>query len=240
MAIRKLLLPLALAGAVGVPYAWDKGWTKPAVDKVRGILASRTDGPVPPGARYDQFASEYTFGPRAETPRADAEAFVAGPAVANLGEILRFDVTPTWVTGRWPRVTTTLAESGLSGLRVPLVTGIATDDLAGTITYYFDRNHQVQRLAFDGYTGDARKLLDLLTRFYGLQPEPTLDAALYVARWNGAPTSVVRIARAPVMTADSPHSQLRVMLELNRPSVYYGLSPQFQQLVQATQATRRW
>jgi hypothetical protein len=238
--MRKLLLLLAIVGAVGVPYAWEKGWAKPTWDKVRGIFGRRPGSPVPLNARYDQFTSEFTFGSRAETPRVNAEAFVAGPAISNFGEIFRFDVTPTWVSSRWPRVTTTLAEAGLSGLRVPLVTGTANDDLAGTVTYYFDRNHQLQRLAFDGYTGDARKLLDLMTRHYGLQPEPTLDAAMYVARWNAAPTSVIRIARAPVISADSPHSQLHIMLELNRPSVYFGLSPQFQQFVQAAQSTRRW
>jgi hypothetical protein len=163
-----------------------------------------------------------------------------GPPATNLGEVLRFDVSPDWVTGRWPRVTTVLAEQGLEGLRVPLVTGTDIGDLAGSLTYYFDRYHRVQRLAFDGYTGDERRLLAVIVQHYGLQPEPTLDAAMYVARWNGRPSSVVRISRAPIITHDSPHSQLHVMLELNRPSHEYGLSPEFVQILERDRNTRRW
>jgi hypothetical protein len=163
-----------------------------------------------------------------------------GPTTTNFGEVLRFDISPPWVTGRWPRVTTVLAEQGLEGLRVPLVTGMNVDDLAGSLTYYFDRYHRVQRLAFDGYTGDERRLLSLIVQHYGLQPEPTLDAAMYVARWNGKPSSVVRISRAPIITHDSPHSQLHVMLELNRPSYEYGLSPDFLQILDRDRNARRW
>jgi hypothetical protein len=137
-------------------------------------------------------------------------------------------------------VTTVLAEVGLEGLRVPLMTGTRVDDLAGTLTYYFDRNQQVQRLAFDGFTGDERRLLGLVTQAYGLAPEPTLDAGILVARWNGRPTSLVRVARAPIVTLDSPHARLRVQMELNRPSAYYGLSAEFVQRLQGDRTTQRW
>ena len=46
---------------------------------------------------------------------------------------------------RWPRVTT-VPQFALAGLRVPLVTGTQIDDLAGSLTYYFDRTDQVQRI----------------------------------------------------------------------------------------------
>jgi len=67
-----------------------------------------------------------------------------------------------------------------------------------------------------------------------------LDASMYIARWNGAPTSVLRVARAPIITADSPNSQLHVMLELNRPSREYGLSQQFAQILERDRHSRRW
>jgi hypothetical protein len=120
------------------------------------------------------------------------------------------------------------------------VTGTKRDDLAGSLTYYFDRNHRVQRLTFDGYTGDHRKLVALVSRYYGVRSEPTLGAGMFVARWNGRPTSVVRLTRAPIISADSPNSQLRVMMELNRPSAYYGLSPQFVQLLDRDRQSQRW
>jgi len=247
---RKLLFPVILATAASAPYAvMEDDWSNAAKEKLQGLwpAGDSVAGPsatVEAGGKLDvgepEYKSEFTIGRQAENPRAGVHESLAGPPVSNLGEVIRFDVSPSWVTSRWPRVTTTLAESGMEGLRALLVTGTKIDDLAGSITYYFDRNRRVQRLTFDGYTGDDRKLLALLARYYGLQPEPTLDANMYVARWNGRPTSILRVSRAPIISADSPHSQLHVMMELNRPSAYYGLSPQCKQLLERDRHSQRW
>lgn len=247
---RKLIFPIILATAAGAPYAvMEDDLSNAAKEKLQGLwpdgesaerpsATAEATGDLDAGA--PEYKSEFTIGRYAESPRTNLHKTLAGPPVSNLGEVIQFDVSPGWVTGRWPRVTTTLAESGMEGLRVPLVTGTKIDDLAGSLTYYFDRNHRVQRLTFDGYTGDGRKLLTLAGRHYGLHAEPTLDAGMYVARWNGRPTSILRLARAPIISADSPNSQLHVMLELNRPSTYYGLSPQFVQLLERARQSQRW
>jgi len=247
---RKLLFPVILATAAGAPYlVMENGWSNAAKEKLQGLwpsgepagtLASApaTDGA--PGLDAPEFKSEFTVGPRAENPRSGPHQLLTGPPVTHLSQIFRFDVRPKWVTDRWPRVTTTLAESGLEGLRVPVVTGTRIDDLAGSLTYYFDRNHRVQRLSFEGYTGDDRRLVELVTRYYGLRAEPTLDASMLVARWNGVPTSVMQVVRAPVIDADSPHCRLHVLLELNRPSAYYGLSPRFMRLLDVARHSQRW
>lgn len=247
---RKLLFPVILAAAAGGPYVMmDNGWSDAAKEKIQ-TLWSDGDAPAPiadtggTGSTVDWGASEYnsefTTGGNAERPRPQLDTTLTGPPVANFGEIVRFDISPVWVTSRWPRVTTVTAEMGMEGLRVPVVTGTNNDDLAGSLTYYFDRYHRVQRLTFDGYTGDDRKLVTLLTQYYGLRAEPTLDASMYVARWNATPTSVLRVARAPVISADSPRSQLHAMLELNRPSREYGMSPQFVQILERDRHSRRW
>lgn len=247
---RKLLFPVILATAAGAPYvAMEDDWSNAAKEKFQDLwpAGESSAGPTAtaqPAGQLDigepEYKSEFTIGQKAEHPRADVHETLAGPRVSNLGEVIRFDVSPGWVTSRWPRVTTTLAESGLEGLRAPLVTGTKVDDLAGSITYYFDRNHRVQRLTFDGYTGDDRKLIALVEKHYGLRSEPTLGASMYVARWNARPTSVLRVTRAPIITADSPNSQVRVSLELNRPSAYYGLSPHFVQLLERDRHSQRW
>jgi hypothetical protein len=254
---RKLLFPIILATAAGAPYAvMENDWSNAAKEKLQGLWpdgdsAERPSVTFEPigdvdvpignlGVGQPEYKSEFTIGRHAENPRPGVHASLAGPPVSNLAEVMRFDVSPTWVTSRWPRVTTTLAESGMEGLRVPLVTGTKVDDLAGSLTYYFDRNHRVQRLTFDGYTGDDRRLLALAARYYGVRQEPTLDASMYVARWNGRPTSIVRVTRAPIISADSPNSQLHVMMELNRPSAYYGLSPQFVQMLRRDRHSQRW
>lgn len=246
---RKYLLPLALAGAVGGPYlltqenasqsafkALDRALTS---DESRAVP---TPVPVPAtgGVPLSDFRSEFGAGRDAQFPRTNVAPDLVGPPVAHLGEVVRFDVTPQWVGARWPRVTASLAETGLEGLRVPVVTGTNIDDLAGSLTYYFNRYQQVQRLSFEGYTGDERKLVSLVTQYFGMQPEPTLDAGMYVARWNGQPSSLLRVVRAPIMTHDSPHARLHVLLELNRPNMEFGLSPQALAILERDRKARRW
>lgn len=165
---------------------------------------------------------------------------VAGPPVQDFLEVFNFNVDARWVTMRWPRVSTTLADLNLEGLRAPLVTGSQFDDLAGSITYYFDRDGHVQRITFHGTTGDERRLVDMLTRHFGFKHEPTLDAGLYLVKWNGDPTSVLMLRTANIVSASQPHARLNVALEINRPSRYYGLSPQMTEEVDRAKSAQRW
>ena len=246
MLSRKVLLPVVLATAAGTPYlVMEDDWANGAKQQISGMFsgdgesdASSTTAPLEgPASRFN---SEFRHGSQAEIPRTEIHPQLGGPPVQHLGEVLRFDISPAWVTGRWPRVTTTLSERGMEGLRVPLVTGTRPDDLAGSLTYYFDHGQKVQRLTFEGYTGDDRRLLSLITQYYGLKAEPTLHAGMYVSRWNGTPFSVLRISRAPIVTHASPRSQLHVLLELNRPNASFGLSPATRQVLGADENDGRW
>jgi hypothetical protein len=246
---RKFMLPLVVATAAGGPYLlMEENWSQSAFQMLDQALTAEDAPPLPQpvavptasGTPVPDLQPEFTFGPDAQYPREAPSENLVGPPVAHLGEILRFDISPQWVAARWPRVTATLAEQGLEGLRVPVVTGTNLDDLAGSLTYYFNRFHQLQRLTFEGYTGDERKLVSVVTQHYGLKPEPTLDAGMYLARWNNVPSSLLRITRAPIMTHDSPHSQLLVLLELNRPSMDYGLSAQAQLVLERDRDSQRW
>src|SRR5690606_11819068 len=82
----------------------------------------------------------------------------------SLVEVLRMDITQDWVYQRWARKSVGLGDPDLFGIRVPLVTGTKMHDLAGSLTYYFNRAGQVDRLSFRGRTGDTRQLVDLITR----------------------------------------------------------------------------
>lgn len=189
------------------------------------------------GGYEGAFASSAAGGPRGS---AEGGQKLVGSPVADLGEVLRFDISPQWVMGRWSRVSTVLAEQDMEGLRVPLVSGTHLDDLAGSLTYYFDKQHRVRRIAFHGYTGDERKVAALVSQRYKLEPTQSLLAGLYLAKWNGAPTSALRVSLAPVVRADSPNTRLEVMLEINRPDMNYGLSPEFKELLARDQQTGRW
>jgi hypothetical protein len=165
---------------------------------------------------------------------------LVGRPVSDLREVLRFDISPQWVTDRFSRVTTVLAELQLDGLRVPLVTGTGPDDLAGSISYYFDYSAKLQRVMLHGFTGDPNAVISAMTTHYGLQSEPTLEAGVYTRRWNGVPVHFLRITRAPIVYSDALHHKFIVFLELNQPDLRYGISPEAQRIVGADRSTGRW
>jgi len=234
-----------LAAAVGIPYAWSNfnpgGTAENALQPVAGgndgtnevdTYARLLEGEkTSDGAQIDRFKPTGTRPPPAQ---------LTGEPTQNLLEVLRFDVTPQWVMSRWSRVSTTLAETELEGFRVPLTTGYEVDDLAGSLTYYFDKHERLQRITFDGTTGDARALAALLTQHYGFRKEPTLGAGLYLVKWNGTPTSVMRIRYAPVVRASTPNSRLHVKLEINRPRMKYGLSAGMRAMLRQDRESKRW
>jgi hypothetical protein len=166
-------------------------------------------------------------------------ALVGGP-VHDLREVLRFDISPDWVTAKFARVTTVLAETDLEGLRVPLVTGIGPTDLAGSITYYFDYSGKLQRVMLHGFTGDVSRIVETMTQHYGLQAEASLDAGVYTRRWNGQPVHFLRLTRAPVVYSDALHHKFTVYLELNQPDLRYGISPEAALIIQSDRRTGRW
>ena len=90
----------------------------------------------------------------------------ASVPVRGVAQVFRFDVTPEWIVRSWPQVSTGLAQVQLQGYRVPLVTGTTENDLAGSLTYYFNAQQQVVQIAFHGTTGDVRNLLALLSNRY--------------------------------------------------------------------------
>ena len=232
---RKMRFLLILLASVLMPYLWFNDYlARTAKTTWNSLLAAGGSRPSASVAILEP--------PKPDDPLLAAKGLPqpSGAPKEDLAAVLRFDISPEWVTQRWPRVSTVLAEQELEGLRVPLVTGTQIDDLTGSLTYYFDRQRRVQRISFHGHTGDERKLMALVTTQFGMRSEPTLGAGIYVARWNARPMSVVRITYAPVIRAQSPHDRLQVALEINRPSTYYGLSPEFQRILLQDRQTWRW
>lgn len=144
------------------------------------------------------------------------------PPLCDMGTALRFEVTPQWVTATWPRVTTVAADGEHSAMRVPLVTGVMPDDLVGTLTYYFDDDQRLVRITFTGNTGDSRRVVELVTRQFGLSAESTLDAGLYRTKWNGTTISTLRIRHASVVSAAASHGKYEVQLDLQRADALAG------------------
>ena len=169
-----------------------------------------------------------------------AEPTLIGYQIRDLRDVMRFDIGPDWVIDRFSRVSTVLADMNLKGLRVPIVTGIKADDIAGTMTFYFDRSDRLQRLTLHGFTGNTKRFSETMVANYGLKKEPALEAGAYTKRWNGHPVHFMRLTHAPVVYSDAVHQKYTVFLELNQPDLAYGISGEARRIVLSDHHTGRW
>ncbi len=179
----------------------------------------------------DFFAGSYSlFGDADEESLAVTTAKPADsvrPRTYRLEEVLRFDMPPAEVLSRWPRVVTRLASLDLQGLRVPLVSGKGPEDVAGSLTYYFDNQQKLQRLALRGHTGDTRRLVNLVVKRFGFQRHPSTDPHLHLfqVRWNGEPRGQLWIQAADIVDAADPLARFEVKLTVDRPSSFSPYRP---------------
>jgi hypothetical protein len=225
---KRLRILMILLAAGGLPYAWFSDQVRVPKHAMSDVLAMLTSDATPRArlsdrAPADRVPSEL----EAQSQHPVPQPPLSGQAPAGtdpLREVLRMDVTHEWVTRRWPRVSTVRADVNLLGMRVAYVSGTRLDDIAGSLTYYFDSFGRVRRITLHGRTGDASRLLSVAAETFQLRSEPNLRAGLYVARWNGAPASALWISHAEVVRADEPHWRYEIKLEINRPDLGYQLS----------------
>jgi hypothetical protein len=156
------------------------------------------------------------FNPADYSPASGARS---GAPIVTIEQAFRFDLTPHWVSSHWPRVSTVLGEPEQLGMRVALVSGTRPDDVAGSLTYYFDQHHQLQRLTFEGQTRDPRRLLAAVVTPYGLKSQPTTDAAHYIAGNPQDPTSEVIVEHLPVLVDDRESARADVFVDLRAAGV---------------------
>jgi len=220
---RKQATFLGLMGAsVGLPLAAVSPDLQALPGKLNNMVSSAGQSVSQPKV-IDEHGRAVAPAPAAE----GVERLVTHPDAAplegftaiDLAEVLRFDVSPEWVYSRWSRKTTSLAELQFHGVRVPLVTGTGVDDLAGSLTYYFNHDRQPERIVFEGRTGDARKVIALVHQRFGLLPERAFNPGeqLYQLRWNDTAISQLRVRPASVVWASAPHANFEVSLDLQRP-----------------------
>ncbi len=143
-----------------------------------------------------------------------------GLPLRDLGEVLRFDITPGWIMNRWSRVSSALGDLQLQGYRVPLVTGTRDDDLAGSLTYYFNPKQQVQQITFHGTTGDTRRLVQFVTSRYQFGRRVANDPSQFIYEIpepRGAAKSSLTIRPASILSANQPRQRFDVALVIQRP-----------------------
>ncbi len=137
----------------------------------------------------------------------------------TLAEVLRFDITVPWIIAHWPRVSAGLSELDLHGYRVPLVTGTGESDLAGSLTYYFNKKQQLDRIIFHGTSGDPRPLITIVGNNFQLERVIVNDPGLafYQRTSWGKSHSELLIRPARVLRSNDPHKRYEIEMALKRP-----------------------
>jgi hypothetical protein len=143
-------------------------------------------------------------------------------APVSLESAIDFTITMPWVLAKWPRVTTQLSLLELQGYRAALVTGTREDDIAGSITYYFDDEDVLKRITFRGKTGDTRRLVRHLESHLGFKRTSTTNPNVYLYQtlWNGKPSGQLWIQPAAVIHSDNRLERFEITLAVDRPSSF--------------------
>jgi hypothetical protein len=214
MITRLLFSGLFLAAVAVMPY-FSSQWMKSS------SAAKSGDGSASAGSNLSNSAAA-----RADFATPGSMAAVASgqvgaarsdaPPIVGLSEAIRFDVATAWLFQRWPRVTAGLPEGELQGYRVPLISGTREDDVAGSLTYYFNARQVCQKITLVGSTGDTRKITAEIVGRFGLRRQTISDAGLhlYQTRWNGKPVSELKIKTAPVVKSSQPFARYQIDLVL--------------------------
>jgi hypothetical protein len=202
MLSKRVLIPAAIAAAVGIPILNST--------EFGGSMSERNDA----AARFADF----------DPMAPEGQPELSYLPIQNFAEILRFDIDARWVVGRWPRVSTAPGVAGLQGMRVALVTGGNPWDVCGAMTYFFDSQQRLQRIQITGVTGDPQPLIQTLVQQFGFQGHTTTAAGLYTARRGQEVIGLLRLDHAAVLDANEPNQRYALLLEINRLDGGFALS----------------
>jgi hypothetical protein len=218
-----LLLGIAVAGVVG-PMAYYHFFD-------HGKTLSQAKGSETPTGLTQAAGYQTTLLPEGNS-QTEINVNITGQAVSgNAGvrrsnvqildssSVFNFQITPEWIVAHWPTASTGLAQLQLEGYRVPLVTGTALQDLAGSLTYYFNAEQKLQQITFVGTTGDPRPLIGLLIDRFRLTRRLVNDPGLIVyeaVHRNNQPASSLELRLAPVVQPTDSYRRYDIKLSLQR------------------------
>jgi hypothetical protein len=214
MFIRLLSAGLFLVAVAVLPY-FSSEWLKSSRSATNHEQSTQNGSFLPPAGATGTNTVVTGLTPALGTPQINP-ARADAPPIVDLAEAIRFDVTTAWLFRRWPRVTAGLPEGDLQGYRVPLVSGTREEDVAGSLTYYFNARQVCQKITLVGATGDPRKITAEVVGRFGLRRQTSGDAGLhlYQTRWNGKPVSELKVRAVPVVKSSEPFSRFEINLVL--------------------------
>ncbi len=102
-----------------------------------------------------------------------------------------------------------------------LISGLRMDDVAGSLTYYFNASQKCARITFTGTTGDPSRIVQLLASRYDFRPVGSEDPGVvrYEIRWNGEAHSWIVVRPAAIVRSNSPYARYQVQAVINDPAV---------------------
>lgn len=220
---RPLIIATLLGASIGVPYVISQS------SGSRGTNGA-TSSPWPFGGKatpaatssgHDPFASSTATHGGGSTIGSAAGATSPPPpqiSYPTMEQVFRFDINKNWVYQHWSRKSTSPTEFNLFAVRVALVTGTQPGSLAGSLTYFFNAQDQVEHISFRGRTGDARQFVQFMTSTYQLQSvQAPVGEQLYQVASGGSVQSELRMRPEAILVSTAPQASLTIELELARP-----------------------
>lgn len=225
---RRILLPAVVLGAaIGVPYV-ASNWPKLKASVFGGSASNSSAARFQPVSASNYSTSNYSAAPQLPAVTPNGVPIGAGlnpqadeTPMVDMTEAFRWEATPQWILSRWPRVSSELPAENLQGMRVALISGLRVDDVAGSLTYYFNASQKCAKITFFGTTGDPRRLVALLVDRYGFKPFASSEPGVvqYQIRWNGAAHSWLDIRPAAIVRSSSPYTRYAVQVSISDPAV---------------------
>ncbi len=219
--IRTIIFLLLLAASFAVPFFALSDTGK----SIMGKMTGRSDKDSASASDMDQMLGPAMSDlPRLLPAQLDRSRLPSELApIKPLAVVLDFEITPPWVLGNWPNVTTGLRDGDLFGYRVPLVTGTAEDAITGSLTYYFTPAQRLERIQLHGDTGDARALVEIVTTRFGMRRQISGEGEYLYRQMAGKQTvGELKVTTRRVVRSAAPYQRFEISLTVSRPDEQTG------------------
>jgi hypothetical protein len=224
MASKPLIIASLVGASIGVPYFASRsksgdGATTTLTSPPANVAGAAVPAPPLLGAPLTTPAGAAP----ATTSTSQITATTRSPSAE---EALRFNVTKDWVYRNFDRKSTGPTDVGLFAVRVPLVSGTQNSSLAGSLTYFFNTQDQVEHISFRGRTGDPSRLARFLMQTYQFQPLASQPGEqIYQVSDRGGVLSELRTRPEPIVSSAGSLGAHSVEMELARPGSQRYLPP---------------
>jgi hypothetical protein len=213
--MKKLFFLGLLIGSFAIPYLLSQGGGTPLASLWNKTSAS-ADGEEADDAPSLKWPVAEVAGVAESAAPIDRD--VEWAPTVPFDRALSFNATIPWVLGTWPQVSTGIVDKDLFGYRVPLVTGTAEDDVTGSLTYYFGGDKTLRRIVLEGDTGDARRLVALLSARYQVLRHLTDEQGVFYYRssQDSLIQTELKVRPRGIVQAAVPHQRFVVSLQMSR------------------------